>query len=91
MIIIGIIKYVSYSTRQVSLPHDHQSNGFFNAVGKGILGKILCSIATSCRILRNYIELPVFYSILGVQTLNKLGIILDGLPFMDRNQIITND
>ena len=44
-----------------------------------MLDKILRSIATSCGILRNNLELPVFYSMLGlvVQTLNKLGIILD--------------
>ena len=34
MIIIGIPTYFSYSTRQVSLPHDHTPNGFFTKKGR---------------------------------------------------------
>ena len=40
MIIIGITKYFSYLTRQVSLPCDHRSNGFFTEKKRVCLVKL---------------------------------------------------
>jgi hypothetical protein len=37
--IFGITKYFSYLTRQVSLPHDYMSNGFFTKKGRVCLVK----------------------------------------------------
>ena len=62
MIIIGITKYFSHTTRQVSLPHDHTSNGFFTKKGRVCLVKFFV-IVTSRGILRNNLELPVFYNV----------------------------